>query len=210
MAKLKKATNGNPALPYSVEPGEVQTNGLGNLIIGYQELRAGNVLPAYGFGCASDLDRNDDVRTGSHNLIVGNQHNYESFGGSALGYRNWSLGAYSTVTGGLFNRAEGNYSSVSGGGRNVTEGAQASILGGLANGACGSAATISGGTSNNATGTRTSVLGGTQNTADGYEATVSGGLRNVSSGNESTVAGGVDVTIGSAFWTATGTLQIEP
>ena len=43
-------------------------NGKGNLIIGYNELR--------GY---------DNNRTGSHNLIVGREHNYSSYGGIVVG-----------------------------------------------------------------------------------------------------------------------------
>ena len=59
------ATNGYPSDPTSVDSGLVQTNGLGNLIIGYNEL--GNP-----FG---------DDRTGSHNVVFGQDNSYESFGG---------------------------------------------------------------------------------------------------------------------------------
>ncbi|HEV3050074.1 MAG TPA: hypothetical protein VGX50_07190, partial [Longimicrobium sp.] len=45
-------------------------NGVGNLIVGYHELRPNNPDGS-----------NPNVRTGSHNLIVGYRHNYSSFGG---------------------------------------------------------------------------------------------------------------------------------
>ena len=47
------------------------TNGLGNLIVGYQALRNDPAFP--------------DVRTGSHNLIVGDRHSYSSYGGIVVG-----------------------------------------------------------------------------------------------------------------------------
>ena len=43
------------------------TNGLGNLIVGYNELRN---IPDF-----------PDVRTGSHNVVVGELNNFSSFGG---------------------------------------------------------------------------------------------------------------------------------
>ena len=56
------------------------TNGLGNLIVGYNELRmhfpdcAGNPHPF----CR-------DARTGSHNVVVGEGNNFSSFGGLVVG-----------------------------------------------------------------------------------------------------------------------------
>ncbi len=52
-----KSTNGFPFDPDSVDPLDTVVNGVGNLIVGYNEL--GNPL---GFG---------DDRTGSHNIVVG-------------------------------------------------------------------------------------------------------------------------------------------
>jgi hypothetical protein len=50
------------------------TNGLGNLIVGYNESRGG-----------------ENVRTGSHNVVVGQQHNFSRFGGivAALATTSW-------------------------------------------------------------------------------------------------------------------------
>lgn len=66
-------------------------NGLGNLIVGYNE-------------------DNGDVRTGSHNLIVGSNHSYSSFGGVVFGYDNSVSGIFSSVTGGDWGAASGDYS----------------------------------------------------------------------------------------------------
>jgi len=46
-------------------------NGLGNLIIGYNEIRPGG-----------------NVRSGSHNLVVGSENNFSSFGGLVVGDHN--------------------------------------------------------------------------------------------------------------------------
>lgn len=79
-------------------------NGLGNLIVGYDEVRT----------AASD-------KTGSHNLVIGSEHNYPSFGGLVSGFHNTVSGAYTSVNGGLFNTASGVVASVSGGfGRSVS------------------------------------------------------------------------------------------
>ena len=51
-------------------------NGLGNLIVGYQELREADEFPA------TD-DTND--RSGSHNLVVGSGNNYSIWGGQVVG-----------------------------------------------------------------------------------------------------------------------------
>ena len=68
------ATNGNPDDPNSLgREGEppTTTNGVGNLIVGYQEFRG----------------RSDD-RTGSHNIVGGFRQNYSSFGGLVVGRKN--------------------------------------------------------------------------------------------------------------------------
>ena len=65
-------------------------NGLGNLIVGYNEARGAG-----------------DDRTGSHNLIIGSQNNYASFGGLVAGYLNTVSGTYSSVSGGNGNTASG-------------------------------------------------------------------------------------------------------
>jgi hypothetical protein len=115
-------------------------NGLGNLTIGYNDLRS--------FG---------NVRTGSHNLILGTQNNYSSFGGLVAGILNTISGQYATITGGNNNTASGFTASVSGGTSNT---------------ASGESASVSGGTS----GIDTSISGGAVNTASGPNASVSGGF----------------------------------
>lgn len=82
-------------------------NGLGNLIVGYNQARDG----------ADEIER-----TGSHNLIVGDGHDYKSYGGFVAGLSNTISGAYSSVSGGLRNVASGDYSAVSGGHFKTAEG----------------------------------------------------------------------------------------
>ena len=60
-------------------------NGLGNVIIGY----------------------NETIGAGSHNLVVGKSHDYASYGGIVAGLRNEISGAYSSVIGGEDNIASG-------------------------------------------------------------------------------------------------------
>ncbi len=59
-------------------------NSLGNLIVGYDEART----------TASD-------KSGSHNFVVGPNHNYESYGGFVAGFQNTVSGPFSSVSGGL-------------------------------------------------------------------------------------------------------------
>ena len=61
-------------------------NGLGNLIIGYNE----------------ETNRVND-RSGSHNLIVGPGHTYSAVGGLVAGYQNSVMCWYSSVSGGAYN-----------------------------------------------------------------------------------------------------------
>ena len=95
-------------------------NGLGNLIIGYNE--TGAVLHG-------DLE----VRTGSHNLVVGPGHTYSSYGGVVAGFMNRATGVYATVTGGSENTASAPVSSVSGGNFCRAQGNFSSVSGGVNN-----------------------------------------------------------------------------
>jgi hypothetical protein len=148
-------------------------NGKGNLIIGYNELR----------GSGND-------RTGSHNLIVGRQQNYSSYGGMVAGYDSTISGPYASVSGGYSNTASGSESSVSGGVLNVASGSQSSVSGGHGNTAYNEKSSVSGGLSNTASGPYSSVSGGNSNTASGSESSVSGGYSNTASGIQSSVSGG--------------------
>ena len=89
-------------------------SGLGNLIIGYNKL--GN--------------SNGDIRTGSHNLVLGDQNNYASFGGLVAGQNNGISGLYSSVSGGDTNTANFSGASVSGGTGNTANSDYASVSGG--------------------------------------------------------------------------------
>ena len=90
-------------------------NGLGNLIVGYNELR--------GVG-------EDNNRTGSHNIVVGSRHNYSSYGGLVAGLWNSISGNYASVSGGVYNEASNEAASVSGGDTNTASGTAASVSGG--------------------------------------------------------------------------------
>lgn len=147
-------------------------NGLGNLIVGYNELR----------GAADD-------RSGSHNIVVGVRHNYTSHSGLVVGYNNAISGAYASISGGAYNIATSYASSVSGGYLNQASGSVASVSGGWVNTAGSSGASCSGGYSNTARGGSASVSGGSVNTASGSASSVSGGQNNEASGEHSSILG---------------------
>ena len=109
--------------------------GLGNLIVGYNE-RA----PSWG---SRPLPR--EIRTGSHNLVVGGFHTYSSFGGFIAGGNNKVTGANASVSGGSWNRASGFTSSICGGQGNAASGFGSSVSGGRGNVASGYASSVSGG-----------------------------------------------------------------
>jgi len=76
-------------------------NGLGNLLVGYDE------------------DNGDD-KSGSHNLVVGQNHTYTSYGGFVAGGDNAVTERLASVIGGRYNTASGYRTSASGGYHNET------------------------------------------------------------------------------------------
>jgi hypothetical protein len=153
-----------------------RTNGLGNLIVGYNESRDGATPP--------------DNRTGSHNVVVGVANNFSSFGGLVVGNFNTISGGFASVSGGDFNTASGPFSSVSGGTTNTASGNSSSVSGGSDNSASGDSSSVSGGGNNTASSVNASVSGGQFSTASGVDSSVSGGEQNTASGWGSSVSGG--------------------
>lgn len=151
-------------------------NGRGNLIVGYNE---DDQAPAA-------------VRTGSHNIIVGRENGYSSYGGLVAGFDNTVAAPMASVTGGNLNFASGAYSSVCGGYANEASGEAAAVGGGDFNLAAGLDSSVSGGRYNDALDEATSVTGGSYNQATALMATVSGGTANAASGAGSSVSGGTD------------------
>ena len=147
-------------------------NGLGNLIIGYDEqgttsinrcsigmngttqVNAANCLANGGTLSTTGF------KTGSHYLVLGSENNYSSYGGLLAGLRNFSNSRYASVSGGAGNTASGYYSSVSGGYGNTASGVTASVSGGHSNTASERSASVSGGRSNTASSYYSSVSGG--------------------------------------------------
>ena len=138
-------------------------NALGNLIVGYNESR-------------NDPD-DPDVRTGSHNVVVGRRHNFSRFGGVVVGDLNTISGDFASVSAGDGNEAIGERSSVSGGSFNRASGFRSSVSGGCCNTASDLDASVSGGINNTASGAFASISGGVGNMAAGVSASVSGGNR---------------------------------
>ncbi len=208
------------------------TNGLGNLIIGYNE---DLTCDPFGAGCEFESDFATDTRTGSHNLVIGRDHTWTSWGGILAGQDATVSAPRSSVLGGLHNTASGPGSAVVGGSDNVASGDRGAVLGGDENTAAGIAAVVAGGQRNTAqalaailggdlneadgtyssivggTGNTTSsfydvVVGGSGNTASGIRSVVVGGLSNSATGDNATVSGGSSRSAsGSLDWVA-GTL----
>ncbi len=177
------------------------TNGLGNVIIGYN----------------TDAEA-DDLRSGSHYLVIGDEHSYSSYSAAVAGFDNASLSFYASafgrqaiaegqwsfvaggndnqasgtasfVGGGLENQASGNYSSVFGGSSNEASGPWSSAAG-FGNLASGEVSFVGGASVSTAEGNTSFVGGGTQNLASGASSFVGGGSTNLASGAESFVGGG--------------------
>lgn len=108
------ATNGYPTDPSTDDPNLTVTDGVGNLIVGYNEV---GLVPV-------------DNRTGSHNIIVGTANTYSAYGGLVVGAGNATTGAWSSVCGGVDNTASGIHASVCGGERNTASGDRSTVGGG--------------------------------------------------------------------------------
>lgn len=145
----------------------------GNLIIGYNE----------------DSGPLND-RSGSHNLIVGPEHTFRSWGGIVAGFENTISAPGASVTGGLANTASGFRSSVTGGRYGAAIGDYSSVSGGFLSHAFGSYSSVSGGRRNYARGDYSSVSGGNMGYAVGAYSSISGGYANFANGRSASVSGG--------------------
>ncbi len=85
-------------------------NGLGNLIVGY--------------------DTGGSDKSGSHNLVVGDFHNYSSWGGVVFGEANEISGDAATVLGGTLNTSSGQNAAVLGGYSCEASGYYSTVYGG--------------------------------------------------------------------------------
>jgi hypothetical protein len=178
------------------------STGLGNLIIGYDE-----VTPA---------GSNYYTRTGSNNLIVGDYHQFNSYGGVIFGTSNRLSGGYAVVLGGSSNAALGFGSAIVAGVNNATgfyplgtgNGDYCVILGGNQNTANGMVNVLVGGTNNETDdgGYESVILGGSHNYigdngvntignyTQGQQSVITGGFQVREYGNYSVLLGGSGVT----------------
>jgi len=179
------------------------TNGVGNIIVGYNE----------------PDNADTSKRTGSHNLVIGQRHEYSRYNGLVAGFNNRLEGIHSTVSGGYQNVAGGNYTSVSGGRSNETSARYTSVTGGYNNEAISEYATVTGGTENmanafyavvsggrfnDAIGNFSSVSGGSYNEAIGLDSSVSGGYANSAGGNYASISGGSHNSTGGNYAAISG------
>jgi hypothetical protein len=156
------------------------TNGLGNLILGYDE------LPCAAKGCPPLPAR----RQGSHNLVVGFGHQFSDLGAVLAGVNGVSGAPSANVLGGWSNQALSATASALGGELNQAIGRGSTVVGGLSNTASGSFAAVVGGFGNLATNTGATVSGGDKGQATGEYSTVSGGFRRSAATTDSWAAGG--------------------
>ena len=160
---------------------ETKLNGLGNLIVGYADNTGGG------------------ARTGSHNIVTGDNGAWTSYGGLLGGDFNQIHGPFDSVPGGRSSTASGFDTTVAGGAGNLASGFAASANGGIANIANGFYATTGGGALNIARGEASWAAGGRHNLAFGNAASVSGGLDNAARGSNDSILGGAHEVIGVAI-----------
>ncbi len=163
------------------------TNGFGNLIVGY--------------------DKNEvSTRTGSHNFVVGDLHEYTSYGGIVSGTENTLSAPNATVLSSTDSAARNLSATILSADRGIADtiaviagGSQnyagpganfGAVIGGTQNTVSGSAAVTIAGALNNASGAGALAGGGSENQPTGVQATVCGGSENVSSGLDSSISGG--------------------
>lgn len=130
-------------------------NGLGNLIVGYNQPRSflidvcsdGQYQDATSCANAGETWANNH-KSGSHNIIGGTHNAYSSYGALVVGAQNVVNQRYVSVSGGYANSASGQFSSIAGGYSNEARGYVGSISGGEDNVASGHASSILGGDGN--------------------------------------------------------------
>ena len=130
---------------------DVPLTGLGNLVIGYNE------VPTVGAFLDGD-------RAGSHNLVLGTGNRYTEYAGIVAGAENRITAPFASILGGRVNRATGEYASVAGGFGGLAQGNGSSVAGGMNNRAFGATSTVSGGQGGAAQGTASSISGGINRT----------------------------------------------
>jgi hypothetical protein len=155
-------------------------NGLGNIIVGYNTDGSFDGL---------------ETRTGSHNVVIGDDHTWTKSAGFVSGLNNTLTGLWSFASGG-FNKATSESSFVAGGEGNTASGISSFVGGGGQNTASGAESFVGGGGANTASGTWSFAAGGEFNEASGFDSFVGGGADNTASGDQSFVGGGFNNTAG--------------
>ncbi len=151
-------------------------NGLGNLILGYNE-------DVYGYETSG-------MREGSHSLVVGVNHAYTSYGSIVHGDNAYVTGAYAAALGVYGGSAEGARSVLLGGWGGYAAGEGSFVAGGQYNVAYGTGAAAVGGYSNAVYGGYASAVGGSFASVDGDWATSVGGASSRAAGDYSVTVGG--------------------
>ena len=183
MQYVASGVSGKPTIKFSavnvqIINGEGKTssvNGEGNLVIGYDENPAKH------------------EQTGSHDLILGEEQTFTSYGDLLAGDDNAVTAPFASITGGHINAASGKYASVSGGGQNTASGEWTSISGGFSNTTKANDAWVGGGEKNTASSIGATVSGGYKNTANRQHASVSGGRENTAEGEYASIFGGKEL-----------------
>ncbi|MGM0564324.1 MAG: hypothetical protein ACQES2_08340 [Pseudomonadota bacterium] len=174
-----------------------QSNGLGNLIVGYggpRTLDAGITNNVCSFGLYGDQASCEgagevwaaDHRSGSHNIVVGYNNAYSRNGGLVVGQSN-AITHVNTVSFGALNTARGKNATVVGGRQNEAAARDSSVTAGRYGEATGVGSAVTGGFFNHASGLRSVVVGGDSNEAAGEESAVLGGKSNTEAGEEASI-----------------------
>jgi hypothetical protein len=165
MTLIASGIDGKPTIRFSgvnvqIVNGEGKTataNGEGNLVIGYDENPAKH------------------AQTGSHDLILGEEQTFTSYGGIDAGFDNAISGGFASIVGGGSNSASFKEAAIGGGWANVASNENAFVAGGYDNTASSKYATAIGGKDNVSGQENTLVSGGFKNAATAPYASVSGG-----------------------------------
>jgi hypothetical protein len=166
--------------------------GTGNVILGYDENTGG-------------LDQ-----SGSHNLVLGEDQTFSSYGGFVGGHGNSITGPFDSVFGGGANASTaGEGSTVAGGVGNTASGNGAFVAGGYQNVAGQGLASVVGGEKNTAASTELpfgpTIVGGRSNLADFGTAVVVGGVGGRATNEYSVVGGGEsNQATGAGAWVGGG------
>ena len=131
------------------------TNGVGNLIIGYNEddgnargtCTVSGPVSSFEEFCTAAGGTFTRSLNGSHNLVVGLANGYSSYGGIVVGNENLISAAFANVSAGIDNTASGGFSSVLGGEGNTASGDSSTVSGGFGNTASSGHGSVSGGQS---------------------------------------------------------------